>query len=225
MAKKNWNLSNQNITPEILFSLLDKLKRNSNTTSIYLDLDGNRLGALDVYGFKKIMFFLCSSELLHVNIRFGYDIFIPYYNKAFSEMSQEQQNMLKNRITVDIHWDSPLLRNIESYTKIISESHKSLRGWQHHYDDSFETVITRCVKKYEEDVLHNEVQFLVNDTNILNPEVPDLCEVDGLLFRVLNEEVHTIVVIEAKENMDSKMLKRANESFETFEKYIREINN
>ena len=219
-----WNLSNQNITPEILMALLEKLSESPQKTPLCLDLDGNRLGAVDVVGFKKVFEFLCFDNLHYVSVRFGYDVFIPHYNKAWSEMTNEQRILLKNRVSVDIHWDSPLVQKVDSYSKSLDVSYKSIRGWQHHYDDSFETVITRCVKQYEENILRNNVEFLVSETAILNPVVPDECEVDGLLFRMVDNDVVAIIVIEAKENMDAKMLKRANDSYDKFQKYIRNLN-
>lgn len=96
-GKTYWNLQNYSIQKNFLFELLEKLKEGPKSPQ-YIDLVGNRLDDIEKGDFKELFTMLCDNELHHISLRLGYEIFIPYYNKALQEMSTEDKIILDERI-------------------------------------------------------------------------------------------------------------------------------
>ncbi|KAJ1434716.1 hypothetical protein B484DRAFT_446432 [Ochromonadaceae sp. CCMP2298] len=226
VREKNWQKGH-------LVSLLQRIEETAvlQECTVYLDLVGNRFNDLQVEDFKEIWTLLCRPKLQKVHLRFGYEVFIPYYNKSLAEMNPGETQCLDQRIVLETAWKTDMQRTMELF---LQDNHArglkrdkwiqntdiriaNTAGWQKRFDDNNEDIVTLAVQEHLLATLLEEPDFVSLSYKILTPEKIKWCEVDGLLW-IPTE--HKLVMVEAKNYVDADALRKANTTFGLFKEYV-----
>ncbi len=216
-----WDLSNQQIQPELLIELFRLMREGSRSChkSLALDLSANRLEMATAADFTVILKAMLEDNLLRLWVRFGYDIQISALKQAMRDVHAE--DLYTNRITVSAPWAPASLLQIAHELKLSNDEMTISNDLQLKRFNAAEKIPQRKESfaklkqmrqgrdtddRLIEEGVTQAIADALQDADVILPSryiyksiVGDL---DGLVAGRYKDQL-VVVLIEAKNNMDA----------------------